>query len=1160
ESNNIASLTYEFADGDPVTFSRSLSSYGGQRGLFVYLPVFRKPETETGQLKETLYINWGGGLTENIQFTSTTLSLMPLTFEEKTALQNEFNDSIFRSIDMDRPPYRGAEAVRRILSSDNPLGLPTSGNGGLDALNRALTLGDVRSVLEEKKFSMDLTVDTSGNSAYSKLSGDGKHVVAEAVLTGRKVPYATPSAVKAIFDKAVYDRLAAESSLLTAINKAGDAAILRRIIETAANAAILNFQIGADPYKSYPASQKDEMAIYLFSLRPYPSLQAVIDAIRDYLSANGAKEPDPKEAVISSVAASPRTITMASGNKREVVLTVNTSAGKMSSADIGKIATWSWNATGATSPLAGVTLRDDTLTLTANNPGKDTLTITVGGKTATVSVTVSPPKLATALKLNKSSLKLMAGSFERLTYTITPSDATDNLRWSSDNEAVCTVADGLVTAVGRGRAIVSLESADNPVLSSICEIWVFADENDIIITPDIITLGEGSTYQVKYEMYKPIQPGGNAELRWKTDNPNIATVSSSGLIRAVGSDHSQTLDSNKTVITAEVWAAGKPPSADSGSAHITVVVENRRSLEIQLTNAIMFQGERQSLDITRLLDPITKQPILPYAPGQQFIWEIKGTSVQFVISGQANSSSSITLSTTALPELQATGVGRSYISVKTSSGEQPIHTIEVVSVPKGVQNMRFYNNSKEITNAENYGRVLDILNNQTAQITTTEQDDTGRLMTWTTMEVDQFRKLGKPVTSAAGMIPIINRPIYDVFDSSGNIASYGVYDSDGAVRIGGSNGITFGQYQDLITYDYFEKNSTMLLAPGGLVTPQNNKTGLAAVHVTPVRDSDTEKEVLPGAGTFLWVEYWYAVVPLFVDVVLNNAITEQSHFVLEAKNKDDEWARVGASTQYFCSKILENPAATPLTDLISALSADPQFTDTDYSGITPKDIYTLITKGKMRVSDANGVPFTTQMRPSPEVRAAVDVANFDGSNVFYVWVSPKDVTISAKGITETVIPWNYFIPSAEGGLGHATFPFVLDASIEPGSNDLRNNQTMWTESAPDPDRLSYEYYIITHADQLNERMHMSLWPQVKSLLGGGNTGIGIQGVQRFGLAYSAFAEASLTGPGSYTLTVNVVQTGNYGFAPMDSAGGANINRKPPKTSEAELRYPFIITQ
>ncbi|MCL1974803.1 MAG: S-layer homology domain-containing protein, partial [Firmicutes bacterium] len=715
QSDNISALTYEYADGSPVTVYKELERYNGQRGLIIYLPVFRKSATETGQLKETLYINWGYGITENLQFMSSTLFLTPLTYDETNILQNEFNKGIFHSIDEERPPYSGAEAIRRILNSDNPLGLPSSNNKGLDALNRSVTPADIRSVLEENQFSQDLTIDTSGNSAYSRLSEDGKNAVAEAVLNGRKTPYATAASVKAIFDKAVSERLTKESTLLSLINGAGDAGALRKIIENSANAAILHFQTGADPYKSYPTVQKDEMAAYLFSLRPYPSLQSVIDAIKDYLNTNEPKEPDTKDAVISGVSASPRTITMASGNKREVKLTVNTSEGKLTPADIGKITTWNWNTTGANSPLADVTLQDDVITLLANNPGRDTLTVSVGGKTTTISVTVSPPKFATALKLNKTSLKLVVDGFERLTYTLTPTDATDNLKWNSDNEAVCIVNGGVVTAVGRGRSIITLESTDNPSLNATCEVWVFHDENDIIITPDIVTLGEGSKYQVRYELYKPIQAGGNVELQWKPANPNIATVTSTGLITAVGLDPNQASEPNKTAITAEVWVAGKPPGTESGTAHITVVVENRRSLEIGITNAIMFQGERQSLEITRLLDPITKQPILPYAPGQQFIWEInEGGKVQFVVNNQV-SGSSITLNTTTLPGIQATGIGRSFISVKTSPSEQPIHTIEVVSVPKGVQNMHFFNNGKEITNAEGYGRVLEILNNENAQ-------------------------------------------------------------------------------------------------------------------------------------------------------------------------------------------------------------------------------------------------------------------------------------------------------------------------------------------------------------------------------------------------------------------------------------------------------------
>lgn len=76
---------------------------------------------------------------------------------------------------------------------------------------------------------------------------------------------------------------------------------------------------------------------------------------------------------------------------------------------------------------------------------------------ATITVTAAP-KPATGISLNKSELTLTAGNSDTsLTATVTPSDSTDTVVWSTDKPAVATVdpATGKVTAVAPGEAILT---------------------------------------------------------------------------------------------------------------------------------------------------------------------------------------------------------------------------------------------------------------------------------------------------------------------------------------------------------------------------------------------------------------------------------------------------------------------------------------------------------------------------------------------------------------------------------------------------------------------------------------------------------------------------------------------------------------------------------
>lgn len=67
----------------------------------------------------------------------------------------------------------------------------------------------------------------------------------------------------------------------------------------------------------------------------------------------------------------------------------------------------------------------------------------------------------TGVTLDKETMSLTAGSTGTLTATITPENATNkNLTWTSDNEAVVAVSDGVVSAVAAGTANITVMTAD----------------------------------------------------------------------------------------------------------------------------------------------------------------------------------------------------------------------------------------------------------------------------------------------------------------------------------------------------------------------------------------------------------------------------------------------------------------------------------------------------------------------------------------------------------------------------------------------------------------------------------------------------------------------------------------------------------------------------
>lgn len=99
--------------------------------------------------------------------------------------------------------------------------------------------------------------------------------------------------------------------------------------------------------------------------------------------------------------------------------------------------------------INGVKKGDVTVTVTSKNDKK-----------ATCKVTVEDVTLITSIKLNKTSLEIIYGSTNKLIATITPSNATEGITWSSSNEKIVTVnKNGEITTVAAGVAKITVKSA-----------------------------------------------------------------------------------------------------------------------------------------------------------------------------------------------------------------------------------------------------------------------------------------------------------------------------------------------------------------------------------------------------------------------------------------------------------------------------------------------------------------------------------------------------------------------------------------------------------------------------------------------------------------------------------------------------------------------------
>ena len=163
------------------------------------------------------------------------------------------------------------------------------------------------------------------------------------------------------------------------------------------------------------------------------------------------------------------------------------------------------NVTWTSSNIAVATVKDGLVT--AKNPGTATITAkTNNGKTATCKITVKEKLIeATSISLNKQDETISIDQTITLKAIINPENVTNRaITWTSSDETVATVKDGLVTALKIGTTTITAKT--NNGKTATCNITVGNNKNyaevyflNIYNKPSILsTLTNDATYKNGY--------------------------------------------------------------------------------------------------------------------------------------------------------------------------------------------------------------------------------------------------------------------------------------------------------------------------------------------------------------------------------------------------------------------------------------------------------------------------------------------------------------------------------------------------------------------------------------------------------------------------------------------------------------------------------------
>lgn len=170
-------------------------------------------------------------------------------------------------------------------------------------------------------------------------------------------------------------------------------------------------------------------------------------------------------------------------------------------------------------------------------PGKATITVTTSnGKSASCVVTVNPV-IPTNISIPESKT-IKVGETVSLSSTLSPSNATATITWYSTNRNIATISSsGVVKGVSEGTALIYAEASYDfgdggwgEIMSNLCTIYVKPVPTKVEFSSSFAEVEVGNTITLS-----PTITPSNASytLTWSSSNTNVATVSSSGVVRGV---------------------------------------------------------------------------------------------------------------------------------------------------------------------------------------------------------------------------------------------------------------------------------------------------------------------------------------------------------------------------------------------------------------------------------------------------------------------------------------------------------------------------------------------------------------------------------------------------------------------------------------------------
>jgi len=359
-------------------------------------------------------------------------------------------------------------------------------------------------------------------------------------------------------------------------------------------------------------------------------------------------------------------------------------------------------------------------TITAIAPGNaDIMAISIdGGLIATCAVTVIPATVSVdSVTLNQATATLGVGGNLTLTATIFPQNATNqNLTWTSSDNTIATVANGVVTAISEGTTVIIVTTEDGN-RTAICVVTVTPETAPNIPVTGVSLNQTSATLEVglSFTLTATIFPENatNQNLTWTSSDQTIATVA------------------NGVVIVTSAGTATITVTTEDGNFTATSVVTatiSATGVTLNQATATLTAGENITLTAT----------VLPtYATNRNVTWTSNNPAVASVVNGVVTAISAGTATITVTTQdgnFTATSVVTvnpattpvisvtlSHTSAIVTAGESLTLTATVLPANATNQNVTWTSNNTSVATVNNNGLVTAV-SAGTATITVTTED------------------------------------------------------------------------------------------------------------------------------------------------------------------------------------------------------------------------------------------------------------------------------------------------------------------------------------------------------------------------------------------------------------------------------------------------------